>query len=76
MIFVAHTGLDRLVSVRDVWRGLRADMEIRARWWRVPPAGVPRAADRETQVAWLYDWWQRIDGWITAQARGSLTGQR
>jgi len=67
VIFVAHTGLDRLVSVRDVWRGLRADMEIRARWWRVPSASVPRAASRETQLTWLYDWWQRIDAWITAE---------
>jgi 1-acyl-sn-glycerol-3-phosphate acyltransferase len=67
VIFVAHTGLDRLVSVRDVWRGLRADMEIRARWWRVPSASVPRAVSRETQLTWLYDWWQRIDAWITAE---------
>jgi 1-acyl-sn-glycerol-3-phosphate acyltransferase len=67
VIFVAHTGLDRLVSVRDVWRGLRADMEIRARWWRVPSASVPHAVSRETQLTWLYDWWQRIDAWITAE---------
>jgi 1-acyl-sn-glycerol-3-phosphate acyltransferase len=67
VIFVAHTGLDRLVSVRDVWRGLRADMEITARWWRVPAASVPRAVSREAQLTWLYDWWQRIDAWITAE---------
>jgi hypothetical protein len=71
VIFVAHTGLDRLVSVRDVWRSLLADMEVRARWWQVPSADVPRA-DREAQVAWLYDWWERIDGWITAQNAGHL----
>jgi hypothetical protein len=67
VIFVAHMGLDRLVSVRDVWRGLQADMEITARWWRVPAASVPRTASRETQVTWLYDWWQRVDAWITAE---------
>ena len=67
VIFVAHTGLDRLVSVRDVWRSLRADMEIRARWWRVPAANVPRSVSRDTQITWLYDWWQRIDAWIAAQ---------
>ncbi len=74
VIFVAHTGLDRLVSVRDVWRGLRADMEIRARWWRVPSASVPRAASREAQLTWLYDWWQRIDAWITAENSGTASG--
>jgi hypothetical protein len=67
VIFVAHTGLDRLVSVRDVWRSLRTDMEIRARWWRVPAASVPRATSRDTQVTWLYDWWQRLDAWIAAE---------
>jgi hypothetical protein len=35
---------------------------IRARWWRVPAAEVPR--DRETLGPWLYDWWERIDAWI------------
>jgi 1-acyl-sn-glycerol-3-phosphate acyltransferase len=67
VIFVAHTGLDRLVSVRDVWRSMLGDMEIRARWWRVPAANVPRSASRGTQVTWLYDWWQRIDAWITEE---------
>ena len=75
VIFVAHTGLDRLVSVRDVWRGLRADMEIRARWWRVPAASVPRAVPREAQLTWLYDWWQRIDAWITAENSGTAADQ-
>ena len=67
VIFVAHTGLDRLVSVRDVWRSLLGDMEVRAKWWRVPAGGVPRSASHDTQVTWLYDWWQRIDAWITEE---------
>jgi 1-acyl-sn-glycerol-3-phosphate acyltransferase len=67
VVFVAHTGLDRLVSVRDVWRSLSADILVRAQWWRVPASDVPRHADRETQLSWLYDWWERMDAWITAQ---------
>ncbi|HEY1820660.1 MAG TPA: 1-acyl-sn-glycerol-3-phosphate acyltransferase [Trebonia sp.] len=67
VVFVAHTGLDRLVSVADVWRSLQADLEISAHWWRVPAANVPRGASRDTQVAWLYDWWERVDAWITAE---------
>ena len=67
VVFVAQTGLDRLVSVRDVWRGLRADMEVRAHWWRVPAANVPRSVSRDTQLTWLYDWWQRIDAWVAAE---------
>lgn len=67
VIFVAHTGLDRMVSVRDVWHSLAADIPVRAHWWRVPAGDVPRDADHETQLRWLYNWWQRIDAWITAQ---------
>ena len=67
VIFVGHTGLDRLVSVRDVWRSLHTEMGIRARWWRVPAARVPRSAGRDAQVDWLYDWWERIDRWITEE---------
>ena len=67
VVFVAHTGLDRLISVRDVWHSLSDDVEIRARWWRVPAGEVPRVAAQDAQVNWLYDWWQCIDSWISAQ---------
>jgi len=65
VIFVAHAGLDRIVTIGDVWRNLRIDQTIRAKWWRVPAAEVPRSAGHEAQVRWLYDWWQRIDIWIS-----------
>ena len=67
VIFVAHAGLDRLVTVSDVWRSLPVNQVVRARWWRVPVGEVPRSASREEQVQWLYAWWERIDGWISAQ---------
>ncbi|HEX9515841.1 MAG TPA: 1-acyl-sn-glycerol-3-phosphate acyltransferase, partial [Streptosporangiaceae bacterium] len=66
VIFVAHAGLDRLVSVGDVWRNLPVNRTIRAKWWRVPADEVPRDADHDAQLLWLYDWWKRIDAWISA----------
>jgi len=65
VIFVAHAGLDRIVTVGDIWRNLRVDQTVRAKWWRVPAAEVPRSADHAAQERWLYDWWQRIDTWIS-----------
>ncbi len=62
VIFVAHTGLDDLITVGDIWRALPMEQVIRARWWRVPAAEVPRG--RDEIVRWLYDWWERIDAWI------------
>jgi hypothetical protein len=65
VIFVAHAGLDGLVSVGDVWRDLPIGQVVRARWWRIPYDEVPRVASHEAQVKWLYDWWQLIDAWIS-----------
>jgi len=65
VIFVAHAGLDTILSIGDVWRRFPVDQVIRARWWRVPFDQVPRDADHEAQVQWLFAWWERIDGWIT-----------
>ncbi|MEV0588398.1 1-acyl-sn-glycerol-3-phosphate acyltransferase [Nonomuraea sp. NPDC050310] len=60
VIFVAHTGLDHLVTVGDVWRQLPVRARITAKWWRVPAADVPK----EERIAWLYDQWELIDAWV------------
>ncbi|WP_425953743.1 1-acyl-sn-glycerol-3-phosphate acyltransferase [Xylanimonas sp. McL0601] len=65
VVFVAHTGLDRLVTVRDIWRELPIDKRIVMKGWAVEPAQVPDAF--EQQEAWLFDWWQRVDRWISDQ---------
>ncbi len=65
VIFVAHAGLDGLVTVASVWRDFPINQTVLAQWWRVPFDQVPRSADHEAQVKWLYDWWERIDAWIT-----------
>jgi hypothetical protein len=70
VIFVAHAGLDTITSIGDVWRRFPVDQVIRAKWWRVPFDRVPREADHEAQVQWLYDWWERIDAWITENRPG------
>jgi 1-acyl-sn-glycerol-3-phosphate acyltransferase len=64
VIFVAHTGLERMVTVADVWRELPMDKQITMRFWSVPPSEVP--AGRQERIEWLYAWWRRIDDWIDA----------
>jgi 1-acyl-sn-glycerol-3-phosphate acyltransferase len=73
VIFVAHAGLETIQSVGDVWRRFPIDQVLRAKWWRVPFDQVPRAADHEAQVRWLYDWWERIDRWITENRPADAT---
>jgi 1-acyl-sn-glycerol-3-phosphate acyltransferase len=70
VIFVAHAGLDNIVTIGDMWGKFPINQVIRARWWRVASELVPRSADHETQVQWLYDWWERIDAWITENRPG------
>ncbi|WP_214403590.1 1-acyl-sn-glycerol-3-phosphate acyltransferase [Pseudonocardia lacus] len=62
VVWVAHSGLDQLYTLADVWWALPLDQTVRMRWWRVPVDEVPRTEDE--QVEWLYQWWERIDGWI------------
>ena len=62
VVLVAHTGLDHLVTVADIWRELPMDKRIVMRWWQVPRAEIP--AGREERIDWLFAWWERIDAWI------------
>ena len=62
VLMVAHTGLDHLVTVSDLWRELPMDKQITMRWWQVAREEIP--ADREERIDWLFGWWERVDEWI------------
>ena len=64
VLLVAHTGLDHLLTVADLWRELPMDKQLVMRWWRVPRAEIP--ASREARIDWLYSRWEEIDRWISA----------
>jgi 1-acyl-sn-glycerol-3-phosphate acyltransferase len=68
VVFVAHTGLEHLDSVGDLWRYLPMDKTLHLRWWFVPAAEVPRGESEQTE--WLYHWWETIDGWIETTRGG------
>ena len=62
VLLVAHTGLDHLLTVRDLWHALPMDKQIIMRWWRVPREDIPTG--RDDQIEWLFDWWAQIDAWV------------
>jgi 1-acyl-sn-glycerol-3-phosphate acyltransferase len=62
VVLVAHTGLDHMLTVTDVWRELPMDKQIIMRWWRVPRSEIPDG--REARIDWLFSWWEEIDQWI------------
>jgi 1-acyl-sn-glycerol-3-phosphate acyltransferase len=62
VLMVAHTGLDHMLTVADVWRELPMDKHIIMRWWQIPRSEIPD--DRDARIEWLYGWWERVDDWI------------
>jgi 1-acyl-sn-glycerol-3-phosphate acyltransferase len=72
VVFVAHTGLEHLRTVRDLWRSLPMDKTLYLRWWFLPATEVPRV-DAEL-TAWLYHWWKTIDDWINTRQQESTKG--
>jgi 1-acyl-sn-glycerol-3-phosphate acyltransferase len=62
VLLVAHTGLDHVLTLRDVWHSLPMDKRIVMRWWRVPRAEIP--TEREARIEWLFDRWAEIDAWV------------
>ncbi|MGL5810799.1 MAG: 1-acyl-sn-glycerol-3-phosphate acyltransferase [Nocardioides sp.] len=74
VVMVAHTGLDHLLTVGDIWRALPMDKRIIMRWWDVPRAEIP--ATREERIEWLFGWWERIDRWILEHRPQELPARR
>ena len=62
VLLVAHTGLDHVVTVADVWHSLPMDKRLLMGWWRIPREEIPE--DREERIDWLFDWWDRVDAWV------------
>lgn len=74
VVLVAHTGLDHLATVSDLWQSLPMDKVITMRWWRVDRADIP--ADREARIDWLFSWWETIDEWVIANRPRELPFSR
>ncbi|MGB0099604.1 MAG: 1-acyl-sn-glycerol-3-phosphate acyltransferase [Nocardioides sp.] len=74
VVLVAHTGLDHMLTVGDIWRELPMDKRIVMRWWEVPRAEIP--AGRDERIDWLYDRWEQIDEWISRNRPEELTPGR
>jgi 1-acyl-sn-glycerol-3-phosphate acyltransferase len=70
VVFVAHTGIEHLETVLDVWRELPMDSEIAMRWWLVTAQDVP--VERQQRIDWLFAWWARIDDWVDERQRDAV----
>jgi hypothetical protein len=62
IVFVAHSVLEDVGSFKELWSRIPFEHAVSSRYWRIPLSEVPEQSD--DLIAWLYDWWERIDGWI------------
>ncbi len=65
VVLIAHTGLDRLQTIGDIWRELPMDKRLTMRAVRVPRGRVPTG--RAEQAEWLFGWFEGIDAWVAEQ---------
>ena len=63
VVLVAHSVLEDVGSFKELWNRIPFDRPVAARYWRMDPADVPHG--EEELIAWLYDWWEKIDRWIS-----------
>ncbi len=63
VVVVAHSGLERMVSVGDVWREIPVAKTLHVAWRRFPPGSVP--LQPEALSAWLFDRWDEMQQWVT-----------
>jgi 1-acyl-sn-glycerol-3-phosphate acyltransferase len=71
VVFCAHYGFDGVVDLRDFLRGSLVGRVVRARFWRVPFASIPKT--REERTDWLFENWARIDDWVGRQKNARIS---
>ncbi len=64
VVFVAHSVLEEIGTIKELWRRVPLQQPVDAQYWRVPPGEVPRTEPE--LIEWLYAWWEKIDAWIDA----------
>lgn len=64
IVFVAHTVLEDIGTVKQLWSRIPFEHPIAARYWRVPQSEI--AQEQDACIECLFDWWERIDAWIKA----------
>lgn len=61
-VFVAHTGLDQLATVGDLWWAIPTRKTIELAWYVVPADRIPRTPAGQEEM--LFRAWEAIDAWI------------
>jgi 1-acyl-sn-glycerol-3-phosphate acyltransferase len=66
ILFVAHVGLDDLLSLSDIWHNVPLNRTVQATYWYAERK--PGQTSRAEMVDWLYDQWEQVDEWIEKES--------
>jgi 1-acyl-sn-glycerol-3-phosphate acyltransferase len=61
VVVMGHVGFPH--GLKEVWRELPSEQVVTIRLWHEPAEAIPR--ERDAQIDWLYDWWHRLDDWVS-----------
>jgi NTE family protein len=73
VIFAAHSGLGLAAFPREIWHETPLGETFHTKMWLSSAAEHP--LEPEAQVAWIYDWWKRLDEWIEEQGTEPQSAQ-
>ena len=62
VVIIAHTGLDKITSLQQLWAALPFRVPMKMRWWPAAPAPL----DESGRLRWLTTEWAVVDQWIDA----------
>jgi 1-acyl-sn-glycerol-3-phosphate acyltransferase len=73
VVFVAHVGLEDLISLGEIWRKVPLRRRVTGTYWSVAPDQIP---DDPAEISnWMFDQWEAVDRWI-ADHRAEALGKR
>lgn len=70
VVIVAHTGLDKITTARQLWDAMPFTTPMSVRWW--PPAHPPYG--EAERVDWLTTEWAVLDEWIDSHSPEVVAG--
>jgi 1-acyl-sn-glycerol-3-phosphate acyltransferase len=72
VVVVAHTGLDQLDSLGDLWRELPMAKTLYLRWHVIDADAIPIQIDGV--AGWLLNEWEEMDRWVSEHHSGRTDG--
>ncbi len=62
VVFFAHTGIEHVRTIWDVWNGGLIQRNIKIELWRVPASEIPK--EEKAQEKWLLEQWKVVAAWV------------